>query len=205
MHELGHAMHVLLSRTRLQILSGARGPADFIEVPSHVTERLAWESGTLLEVGRHHVTGAAVPAALARRVEESRSAFASVHAQSQVFYAMVDQALHGAARPRRGGGTTEVVDELYEEFMGFERVRGVHRQLRFAHLAWYCSAYYSYLYADAIAAKFWGRVRAADGGASADRALVGLRESVLERGCSSVPLTSAVGRLLPGRSGDAPP
>lgn len=41
-HELGHAMHDLLSRTRYASLHGHQVPRDFVEVPSHMLENWCW-------------------------------------------------------------------------------------------------------------------------------------------------------------------
>lgn len=42
-HELGHAMHVALSQTKFQLISGSRVPLDFAEIPSHFTEQYIYD------------------------------------------------------------------------------------------------------------------------------------------------------------------
>lgn len=42
-HELGHLMHVGLSKTSFQMINGARVPLDFAEVPSHFTEQFVYD------------------------------------------------------------------------------------------------------------------------------------------------------------------
>ena len=37
-HEFGHALHSMLSATEFQHLHGTRGPIDWVELPSHLTE-----------------------------------------------------------------------------------------------------------------------------------------------------------------------
>ena len=37
-HEFGHAIHIAMSKTKYQYLSGSRGTTDMVEIPSHFTE-----------------------------------------------------------------------------------------------------------------------------------------------------------------------
>lgn len=52
-HELGHAMHDLVSRTASVRFHGHRMPPDFFEVPSVMLENWRWTEGELKQMSRH--------------------------------------------------------------------------------------------------------------------------------------------------------
>merc|ERR1740121_1802315 len=66
MHEIGHAVHSLLSETKFQHLSGTRGTVDFVEFPSHLFEHFVLDDACLTAYATHATTGASMPAELGR-------------------------------------------------------------------------------------------------------------------------------------------
>jgi peptidyl-dipeptidase Dcp len=71
-HELGHALHGLLSRCRYRSLSGTATALDFSELPSQIMENWATEPEVLAMYARHHRTGAPIPPEQVARIQESQ-------------------------------------------------------------------------------------------------------------------------------------
>merc|ERR1712107_474567 len=67
MHEIGHAMHSLLSETTFPHLSGTRGTVDFVEFPSHLFEHFVLDPECLAQYAVHGKTGKSMPLELGRR------------------------------------------------------------------------------------------------------------------------------------------
>merc|ERR1719203_2746576 len=61
MHEIGHAVHSLLSATSFQHLSGTRGAVDFVEFPSHLFEHFVLDPVCLATYARHSQSGDLLP------------------------------------------------------------------------------------------------------------------------------------------------
>ena len=67
-HEFGHALHGLFASQRYPSLSGTAVARDFVELPALFNEYWALEPTVFAHFARHHVTGEAIPAALASKV-----------------------------------------------------------------------------------------------------------------------------------------
>jgi intermediate peptidase len=95
LHEFGHALHSLLSRTNFQHLSGTRAALDFVETPSHWMEHYAW-CEEFLPLLATNENGESIPTELVRALRRSRNQFRFLEMQSQIVLSNFDQIIFGA-------------------------------------------------------------------------------------------------------------
>ncbi|KAL0371585.1 UNVERIFIED_CONTAM: Mitochondrial intermediate peptidase, mitochondrial [Sesamum calycinum] len=156
-HEFGHALHSLLSRTDYQHFSGTRVVLDFAETPSNLFEYYAWDYRVLRKFAKHNLTGDPIPEKLVQSLIGAKNMFAATELQRQVFYALIDQALH-TMQPSSVKDTVSIVADLKREHTSWKYVEGTHWHTRFSHLVTYGAGYYSYLYAKCFAATIWQKM-----------------------------------------------
>ena len=118
-HEFGHALHSILSRTvrytnkramtkrneancarglvvchvrqTFQHLSGTRGSADFVEIPSHLMEYFARDHRVLKRFAKDLSTDRAISDDAIDGLLRAKAEFSALDMQYQILYAMMDQ------------------------------------------------------------------------------------------------------------------
>eukprot|EP00123_Amoebidium_parasiticum_P016409 comp23415_c0_seq1/m.38924 comp23415_c0_seq1/g.38924 ORF comp23415_c0_seq1/g.38924 comp23415_c0_seq1/m.38924 type:complete len:735 (-) comp23415_c0_seq1:23-2227(-) len=152
-HEMGHAMHSILGRTKYHHVQGTRCKVDFVEIPSILMEFFVWDYRVLSKFARHYATGEVLPESALERLCQSRHMFAANEALMQVFMALMDQAYYGPhplpASP------TELLGRVQDDVTTIPHVPGTAWQLSFSHLYGYGASYYTYMWSKALANLIW--------------------------------------------------
>jgi Zn-dependent oligopeptidase len=93
-------MHHLVTHTRFFRFSGTNMEKDFVEAPSRLMERWAWDLEFLQRLAHHHETGAPPPAGVLERLVATRFDDELVIWMWTLWLSRVDMDMH-AARPCR--------------------------------------------------------------------------------------------------------
>lgn len=121
-HEMGHAMHSMLARTRYQHVTGTRCATDFAEVPSVLMENFVWDPRVLSKFAKHYRTGHSLPDETVTKLSQSRNMFGALEMQRQVLYSMVDQVYHG--KHPLAQSTTDTMTDLQKQYTAIPHAEG---------------------------------------------------------------------------------
>ena len=185
-HEMGHAIHSILGRTSLQVVSGTRCATDFAELPSVLMEHFAADPEVLKLFARHWETDASLPYEMvAEKLAIDRKG-QGAETETQILLAILDQAYHSSSPLSMEGGfdSTRVFHNVYDKYCSVPEPRETCAQGFFGHLVEYGGTYYSYLFDRAIAGKVWKEVfrEGQEGGAVSRDAGDKFRKEVLRWG-----------------------
>jgi peptidyl-dipeptidase Dcp len=154
-HEFGHALHTMLQNIRYPSLDVT--PLDYVELPSQLNERWLLDRELLDRFARHYQTNRPMPQSLVDKIERASKFNQGFATLEYLSAAIVDLDLH--MRP-------DGVDDISTfEREALARVGGMprevvlrHRLPHFDHLFgndMYSAGYYSYMWADVMAADAW--------------------------------------------------
>ena len=203
-HEFGHCLHHLLTEIDWPQVNGINNVEwDAVELPSQLLENWCWEDEILTRFARHYKTGEELPADLKDRLLRSRHFQKATVMVRQLEYAICDLRLHLEYDPDHPRKPQEVLEEVREQYAVIP-VPEWNRFLNgFSHIfgGGYSAGYYSYLWAEQLAADAWDRFRE-EGAFSAETGKA-LRDEILSVGASRPAMESFI--AFRGRPPEAGP
>lgn len=149
-HEMGHAIHGMLSDVTYMSMAGTNVLWDFVELPSQVQENWAYTSETLDLFAAHYKTGEKIPADLVRKLNDAKNFMGGWAGLRQVSFALLDMAWH-TANPSTIKDTATFEDSVMKDMSLFPRLAGP-QSTAFSHLfaGGYSAGYYSYKWAEVL-------------------------------------------------------
>ncbi|ATY62127.1 peptidase family M3 [Cordyceps militaris] len=186
-HELGHAVHSLVSRTTYSRFHGTSLPPDFVEIPSLMLENWCWVPSMLQSMSTHYSylrpeyrekwkrenpdtpdPSKQLPANLAHALAKHRYADAGLFYSQQLSISLFDLEIHSpkSAQAAKNLNVQKLWYDIRQKTEGldFADVKATGSELvAFNHLVGgYDMAYYSYLCCSSLAQDLFESVFAAD-------------------------------------------
>jgi len=163
MHEMGHAMHGMLSQVQYESLSGTNVKRDFVEMPSQVMENWCYEPEFLATFARHYKTGEPLPTEYIDKIRAAQNHMAAWLCLRQLNLGYTDIAFHTnmyAEVPDNDPFRAEKVEAAAMTNL-LKRVPGCCTATNFSHIfgGGYASGYYGYKWAEVLDADVFGRFK----------------------------------------------
>jgi len=154
-HEMGHALHHLLTQVEVLSVSGIGGvPWDAVELPSQCLEYWCWEPTVLNRLACHYQTGEALPQAMLDQLMAAKHFQTGLFLVRQLEFALFDMRMHAEYEPHNPHWIDEVLAQTRQEvavvtYPPFNRFANT-----FSHIfsGGYAAGYYSYLWAEVLSA-----------------------------------------------------
>jgi Zn-dependent oligopeptidase len=154
-HEFGHALHAMLTQGTYSSLLGTNVSRDFVELPSQILERWAFQPEVLALYAKHHETGEPIPLHLIQAMQESSKFQVATAGLAQVRYALLDLTWHDGTRalPKDPSEIASWESELLGPWQ-LVSTYGSSLSQSFSHIfaGGYAAGYYSYKWSEVLAA-----------------------------------------------------
>jgi len=155
LHEFGHVLHHLLTEIDLPSVGGISGVEwDAVELPSQFMENFAWDRASLLPLTSHVDGGAPMPGALFDRMLAARQFQAGLAILRQIEFSTFDLILHRDFDPAHGARLLETLAQVRRDVAVVQPPAWNRFPHAFGHIfaGGYAAGYYSYLWAELLAA-----------------------------------------------------
>lgn len=149
-HEMGHAIHALLSNVTYASHAGTSVLWDFVELPSQVQENWCYKKETLDLFAEHYETGEKIPADLVEKLNAAKNYMIAWAGLRQTGFGMLDMAWH-TADPSTIEDVAAFEDNAMKDAALFPRLSGP-MSASFSHIfaGGYAAGYYSYKWAEVL-------------------------------------------------------
>ncbi|MCX2452989.1 M3 family metallopeptidase [Pedobacter sp. PLR] len=146
-HEMGHALHGLLSNVQYRSLAGTSVPRDFVELPSQVMEHFAFEPEVLQFYAKHYKTGAVVPQELIDRMKNASKFNQGFETVEYLAASLLDMGFH-TVPAGKDVNATEFESSEMNKYGLIKQIAPRYRSTYFQHIfaSGYSAGYYSYIW-----------------------------------------------------------
>lgn len=153
-HEMGHALHHLLSEVKEPYVSGIAGVAwDTVEFPSQFLEYFSYDKEVLKLFAKHYETGEVLDDAAINRIINAKNFQSSLAMVRQIEFALFDFKLYQKLY-KTEEEVQNLLDSVREEFAAMIPPSYNKFQNGFSHIfaGGYSAGYYSYKWAEVLSA-----------------------------------------------------
>ncbi len=152
-HEMGHAIHHILSDVQQIGVSGVNGVQwDAVEYPSQFLENFAYEPEVLRLFARHYQTDEILPEALIKQLIHAKNFQSALSMLRQLEFSMFDLQIH--SKLYQGQQIQIILDRIREQTALIKPPAYNKFQNGFSHIfaGGYAAGYYSYKWAEVLSA-----------------------------------------------------
>lgn len=187
-HEFGHALHHLLSKVKLEPLSGTNVEWDFVELPSQLNENFVWEKESLLSFAKHFKTGEPIPDSLLDSMLKARTFNEGLACIRQLEFGLFDLSIYMLEDDSKYRRPLDVFKDVVEKIGINEVWQGTNFPCAFSHIfaGGYSAGYYSYKWAEVLEADAFSRFQ--NEGVLNPQVGKEYREAILEKGDAEAPM-----------------
>ncbi len=153
-HEMGHALHHLLSKVTEPFVSGISGVAwDTVEFPSQFLEYFAYDKTVLKQFAKHYETGETLDEESIDKIIKAKNFQSSLNMLRQVEFALFDFKLHQKLY-KSEDEVQELLNKIRDEISVIKAPSYNKFQNGFSHIfgGGYAAGYYSYKWAEVLSA-----------------------------------------------------
>jgi len=158
-HEMGHAIHHLLSKVNENEVSGVNGVEwDAVEFPSQFLENFAYEPSVLKLFAKHYVTQETLPDAMIEKLIKSKNFLSAMGMLRQLEFSLFDFTLHTKLYQKEE--VQELLNSIREKTSLLKAPEYNKFQNGFSHIfaGGYAAGYYSYKWAEVLSADAFYKV-----------------------------------------------
>ncbi|MFC3393764.1 oligopeptidase A [Brenneria rubrifaciens] len=188
-HEFGHGLHHMLTQIDTAGVAGIDGvPWDAVELPSQFMENWCWEPQALAFISGHYETGEPLPQALLEKMLAAKNYQAALFILRQLEFGLFDFRLHAEFDPAKGAQILPTLAEIKAQVAVVPSPAWGRFPHAFSHIfaGGYAAGYYSYLWADVLAADAYSRFK--EEGIFNRETGQSFLDNILSRGGSEAPM-----------------
>ena len=186
LHEFGHALHGIFSKTTYPSMGGTAVYRDFVELPSQIMENFLPKKEFLATFAYHYETGELIPDELIERIVRAQNYNVAYMCIRQLSFGILDMAWYSRTTPF-DGDVLAYEQEAWKSTQLLPVVEGTNMTTRFGHImsGGYSAGYYSYKWSEMLDADAFALFE--ENGIFSEEVAASFRENILSRGGSEHP------------------